>query len=325
MVIVSGVLDRVRATIARARQRSPRLDHGIRAVARYNADRGSVLAASVTLPGFLAFFPLLALGFAILGFTVSSNTGAQHDVIHAVGGYFPGLLCSSQVREYACSGGSQIDVARLQGARDAATAIGLVGLLFAGLGWVDALRKALRIVFHTSTATGFVLLAKARDVGVLAGLGVGLGASLAVAGIANSATDWLLRTIDVHGTAAAGVVKVLGIVVSVGVDLVLYGWLFGVLAQPGPQRRPVRSGALVAAVGFEVLQLAGASYLHHTTGNAIYGSFAVLIGLLVWINLVCRFTLYAAAWTCTSWPEPEVPVDGEEQAGEPVSAAAPGG
>jgi membrane protein len=300
---VGALIARVKAIVAAARLRYGVVDHAFRAVSRFGDEGGSRLAASVTLPGFLAFFPLLALAFAVLGFTVSSNVGAQRDVLHGVSNYFPGLLCSSAVHQYACAGTSQIDVAKLQGARNAATAIGVVGLLLAGLGWVDALRTAVRLVFHSSTRTGFVLLSKARDVGILLGLGVGLAVSLGVAGLANSATGWLLRGVHIDGVVAAGVVKLIGIVVSIGVDLVLFSWLFGVLAQPDRPRRAVRSGSVVAAVGFELLQIVGASYLRHTTGNALYGSFAVLIGLLVWINLVVRFTLFAAAWTVTERPE----------------------
>ena len=49
----------------------------------------------------------------------------------------------------------------------------------------------------------------------------------------------------------------------------------------------------------EVLKLAGTFLVAHTVRNPVYASFAVLVGLLVWINLASRFILFTAAWTAT--------------------------
>jgi membrane protein len=58
-------------------------------------------------------------------------------------------------------------------------------------------------------------------------------------------------------------------------------------------------GCLFGAVGFEVLKLVGTYFVGHTMRNPVYASFAVIVGLLIWINLVSRFILFTAAWTAT--------------------------
>ena len=66
-----------------------------------------------------------------------------------------------------------------------------------------------------------------------------------------------------------------------------------------PTRRVLR-GALLMAVLFEALKQVGAFYLQGTTSNALYGTFAAVVGLLVWINVVSRLLLYCAAWIDTA-------------------------
>jgi membrane protein len=70
-------------------------------------------------------------------------------------------------------------------------------------------------------------------------------------------------------------------------------------------------------VGYEILKVAGTTYIAGVTSNPTYGVFAGAVGLLIWIDLVSRFLLLAAAWTATGkQPEgsngcgPEDPAEG---------------
>ena len=80
-----------------------------------------------------------------------------------------------------------------------------------------------------------------------------------------------------------------------------------------PFRRVLR-GALLAAVLFEVLKRVGAIYIDRTTENPLYGIFAVVVGLLVWINLVSRLFLLCAAWTVTAPYDSDVEPSGTANA-----------
>jgi uncharacterized BrkB/YihY/UPF0761 family membrane protein len=66
-----------------------------------------------------------------------------------------------------------------------------------------------------------------------------------------------------------------------------------------PQQIPTRqlvAGALGAGVAWQVLQAMGGflvgHYLRHT--SQVYGVFAIVLGLLFWLYLGARLTLYAA-------------------------------
>jgi len=69
-------------------------------------------------------------------------------------------------------------------------------------------------------------------------------------------------------------------------------------------------------VGFTVLKLLGARLVSGTVNNPLFASIALVVGLLVWLNLIARLTLIAAAWAAND-------VGAREMAGVPVGPATP--
>ena len=96
---------------------------------------GRQLAAAITYFGFLSFFPLLALGFSLRRLHQRHLSHAQADVTRALQDAFPSLVGD---------GDGQINVQDIIDARANAGIIALLGLAYAGLGWLDALRDGLR-------------------------------------------------------------------------------------------------------------------------------------------------------------------------------------
>src|SRR5436190_18164730 len=122
---------KLKEAFAAVRRRRPAIDHVVRAWSRYSTDGGSRLAAAVTYFGFLSFFPLIALAFSVLGFVLANDPGLQQDITKQLNESLPGLVGT---------GPGQINVDDIAAAKAGAGVIGILGLLYAGLGWVDALR-----------------------------------------------------------------------------------------------------------------------------------------------------------------------------------------
>ena len=103
--------------------------------------------------------------------------------------------------------------------------------------------------------------------------------------------------------------RVLGVAVALVMDAVLFVLIVRALANVHPPRRDMVGGALIAAVGVGAVRLAGTSVVAGSADrNALLASFTVLVTLLVWINLLARIVLLAAAWTADP-PLPEDVVD----------------
>lgn len=309
-----GLLARGKSTLAALRANNAAVDHAFRAYQRFDEARGNRLAASVTYFGFLSFFPLLALGFAALGYVVEVYPDARAQVTDLIEEAFPGLIGT---------GDNQINVQDIADARAGVGVLALLGLLYAGLGWVDALREALRMMWQQGPPVRNFVVRKVFDAAVLGTLGVGLLLSVVVSSLSTSATRAALDLVGWEdSTAAAVLLKVLAVTLALVADTVIFLILFARLPGVRTPWRRVFTGALLAAVGFEVLKVVGTFLIGRTTTNPLYGTFAVIVGLLIWMNLVSRFLLFAAAWTVTTpfAVQATVPEEAvEPQPGTPVS------
>ena len=308
------ILDRARGRLRAARARHPALDHAARANSRYNEVRGAQVAGAITYFGFLSFFPLLALVYAAVGYISVWFPDAEQAITDTVNAAFPSLIGP---------GPGQIDIAEVESARTAAGIIGLLGLLYAGLGWLDAVRVGMRRVFGTLDEPLSFLRAKLADLLVLLLLGATLVASLVVSNLATNATTYALDYVGLADSQVATVLlKVLAVLLAVALDTAVFAILLSRLPGARLPWHRVRSGALLAAAGFEVLKLFGTFLIARTTQNPVYATLGVVVGLLVWINVVSRLLVYATAWTTTE-PGPPAPA-GYDSVPVGVEAVAPG-
>ncbi|SDH85107.1 YihY/virulence factor BrkB family protein [Nonomuraea jiangxiensis] len=278
------------------------IDHLIRAVGRYQVQHGDRLAGAVTYFAFLSFFPLVALAYAVLGFMVETSEVVRNDLKLAIVERLPVIADGLNLDAIARS-------------KEAAGIVGLLGLLYAGLGAIDALRGALREMSMTTTPPLGFFAGKLRDLATLLMIGATLIVSVPVAGFATSATD---KVVDSVGGASLGNLglRAVGVAASVAADWLLFLILLAWVARTAQPFRVIAKGALLGAIGFGLLKQVATLVLGHTVGNLLYGAFAVIVGLLVWINVSARLVLYVAAWTATTGfcppPSPSpIPSSGE--------------
>jgi membrane protein len=223
-----------------------------------------------------------------VGYAVSIDPNAREWITEAIRQILPGLA-------------DQLHVDQIARAKTGAGVFGLAGLLWGGLNWVAVLRESLRTIWGIDPrGGGNFAMKKVWDLLVLVLLGLSLIASVVVSSFATSATQVVLSWLGMADVSGAGTtVRLLSITVAVAADMIIlflmFSWLSGTRA---PWRRLVK-GTLLGAVGFEVLKLLGTYLVGHTTRNPVYASFAVIIGLQVWLNLTARFMLFTAAWTAT--------------------------
>ncbi|MEV0751136.1 YihY/virulence factor BrkB family protein [Streptosporangium sp. NPDC050280] len=292
---MTSVLERIQSARERfgrafgaARIRWRWLDHLARTFQRYQIQSGDRLAGAISYFAFLSFFPIIALAFAVFGYFLSVRPDAIVTLQTAINQYLPGLADKLPIQQIAAS-------------RTSAGIIGLLGLLYAGLGAIDALRGALREIFMTTEAPLNFVLAKLRDLAALLLIGTTLVLSVLVGGFATQASGVVAGWLGLAGSpVATATIWLAGLTVSVLTDVVVF---LVILRWLGRSRQPLRvllRGALLGAVGFALLKQLAVLILSGTLNNPVYGVFAVVVGLLVWLNLSARVIMYAAAWTATA-------------------------
>jgi len=277
-----------KSSFVTARQKLPFLDHLIRMYGRYQADGGDRLAAGVTFYWFLSLFPILLLAISVLGFAYGNEASSK--VTDALSGYLPEQLVKT-------IGDT------LESAKGKAGIIGLVGLLLSGLGWIDGLREAIRSIWHQNVKAGNFITRKVVDIIILVGLFATIAASVVITGAATAATGQVLDLLGkTSSTAATVLTQLLAYVVSCAADTLLFLYMFTRLPRVKSPLKKVLRTAVFGAVLFEILKFAGAFYVARTTtkGEATYGTFAVVVGLLLFLNLASRLILITAAFAVTA-------------------------
>jgi len=288
---VPAIFDRIGAGVSAARERSRALDHVVRTVLHYNEVKGSMQAGAITYFGFLSFFPLVALAFFVVGYLAEVYPDARENLTTALGTILPHMIGDEP---------GQLSLTSIQSAAGTLGVIGLVGLVYAGLGWLSSTRTALEAIFERSAQgfTGF-LLGKAWDLATIVVIGVTLVFSVALSSIVTSFStdllDWVGLSTDLEAT-----VWVIGVVLGVLSSTLLFFALFALLGRPDSPRRPLWSGALVGAIGFEALKQASRWLLANTAEQPAFKAFGIALILVVWINYFSRVVLFAASWAHTS-------------------------
>ncbi|HYO39471.1 MAG TPA: YihY/virulence factor BrkB family protein [Nocardioidaceae bacterium] len=326
---------RLRALVARLRERLPWLDHLLRMVAHYGAVNGNGQAGGVTFFGFLSFFPILALAFFVVGLVAQVYPDVRGQLVQAIEDVLPGVIGSGE---------GQIPLSTIEDSSGTAGVVGLVGVLYSGLGWLSGLRLALGDVFvvprreHPSFVLG-----KVRDLGTLALLGLILLISVALSGAVNGFSGLILELlgIDPGSTVPAVALWLVGHALAIAASTVLLLTMYNLLlVRSHVPRRAMVGGALLGAVGFEVLKLAANLLLAQTKDQPAFQAFGVALILLVWINYFSRLVMYGAAWAYTApsavaqraadalrapgAPLVDNPVPLPEQAAAPRPATSPG-
>ncbi|MEO7442603.1 MAG: YihY/virulence factor BrkB family protein [Acidimicrobiales bacterium] len=242
---------------------------------RFSEVHGGYLASAVTMTAFLALFPLLLAVVGVLGLLSAGAENLPRELISRLGvrGEAARLLRES------------IRTAEETG--KAASVIGLLGLLWTGLGLVAAFQFAFDAVWQIS---GRGIRDKLFGLAWLAGAGLIFFASLAVTALV---------------TILPGPAWPLAFVVTFVVGVALWLWTFKALTNRNVGWKSLLPGAVVGALGLEVLKVVGGVYVPRivTSSSALYGSIGVVFAILAWLLFFGRLVVYAAVVNVIRWEE----------------------
>jgi uncharacterized BrkB/YihY/UPF0761 family membrane protein len=251
------------------RHRTPAVTYGV--IKKFGDDNANMLVVALGWYGFTAIYPLLLVVVTVFGYIGAASLG--QGIVHTLH-QFP--VIGSQFNPG--QGGSQLHGSIF------GLVIGVVGLLYGAQGVTQTAEQAMARVWNVPPIhmPGFVPRL-ARSLAGLAAIG---GAFLVNAVLAPIATGhniaWYARILIVAGMLA----------VNCGFYLIA----FKVLTPIDVTWAQVLPGSLLGAVGFTVLITVGAGLVQHQLRNsgATYGAFATAIGLVTFLLLLSKLTLYAA-------------------------------
>ncbi len=241
-------------------------------VKKYGEDRGGYLAALLTYYGFLSLFPLLLILVTILQLWFRNDPTVKNEVSTSVGHFFPLL-------------GNQLQT-QIHGMRSAGLGlvVGVVITLYGARGAADALRYAMdnmwQIPLHKRVGFPKNII---HSLAIMAAGAAGFAATAAVSSFTAALG---------HSTWAKVLANVLGFIVL----MLMYGYMFRIATSGRVRYRFMLVGAAIAGLCIQLLLSFGSILLKHQLGHldSVYGTFAVVLGLLFWIYLIAQIMVFSA-------------------------------
>jgi YihY family inner membrane protein len=269
-----NAIDRRLQAVDRLQQRWPVIAFPVAVWSKFNDDQAGNLAALISYYAYAALLPMLLIAVTVLNIVLRNDPSLRAD------------LLQSAVSQYPMLGTIKSDLGSIPGTGPALV-IGIVLLLLGARGVARAMQNALCVVwdipkdsrpgFPWSYLWAFALLST-------------IGGGFVVTTFLSSVAGGVGQVIN--GAVAHVATVLISLVVNVGVF-----WLsFRIATARLVPWRQLRTGAAVAAVCWQILQVTAGYFISHQLHRAseLYGTFGIVLGLLTWLFLQAEVTLYAA-------------------------------
>jgi membrane protein len=254
---------------------------------KFSDDQAGHLAALIAYYAFVSLFPLFLALITILDLLLASHEAFREHIVNSALASYPviGPQLKSNVHALSSTG--------------PALAIGLIGTLFGARGLAlatqNALNAAWAVPFYRRPKLGRSLL---RSLGLIAIVGPCELATLVLSGLSGGAGHLL------GGVGA----RVAAIAISLVLNACVFWLAFRLATAPQVGTRSLLPGAVIAATAWQVLQVIGGYLVSHQLArySALYGVFAIMLGLLAWLFVQAQITMYAVeinvVRACRLWP-----------------------
>lgn len=278
----------------------------VRVFIHFSDQRGFLLAAGLSFQSIFAVFAGIWVGFASAGLILRGNHDLSDAFFTTLARSVPGLISWNGSK-------GVIDPAQLMQAEILGWtgAIAAIGLLFTAVGWLSSARDAVRALFNLpGERLNFVLL-KLKDFGLMIGFGAALIVSAALSVFSTQALGTALGWFGLSGDSVVSSVlgRISGLLLMLALDTVVLGMLYRVLSGLKIPIRRLVVGSLLGAIALGVLKILGSLLLGGAGRNPLLASFAIIIGLLIWFNLICVVILLGASWIAVGMSDAGIAAD----------------
>jgi YihY family inner membrane protein len=241
-------------------------------IKKFGDDNGGVLVANLTYTAFVTLFPLLLVFTTILGLVAAFNPAFKDAAENAVASQVPiiGRTLTSQV-------------GTLKRSSVIGLIVGLIVTIWGSTGLAQAGMYTMSRVWNLPgpERPGFVPRL-GRSMLFLGLLAAGVIATTALASLSTYGNRPLSLLAFAEAVAAA-------------VNAGMFVGGFRVLTPKAVDTWDLVRGGVIAGILWTVLQVLGTWLVHHFLhSDSVYGVFATVLGLVAWLYLAARVTVYCA-------------------------------
>jgi uncharacterized BrkB/YihY/UPF0761 family membrane protein len=240
-------------------------------VRKFGDDEANLYVVALGWYGFTAIYPLLLVVVTVFGFIGVSSLG--HGVVNTLH-QFPVIGTEFNPG----SGGSNLHGSPF------ALVVGVAGLLYGAQGVTQTAQRAMAEVWNVPRVafSGFV----PRLLRSLGGLLI-----IAFSFVANAFVDTFATSDGRHWS-----IRIVVLLAMTLVNVGLYLAAFRTLTPNVSSWRTLLPGAIAAGIAFTALTTVGSGLMQHQLRNSTntYGAFASVIGVVAYLLLLAKITLYSA-------------------------------
>lgn len=291
----SPALRRWQATVDWAQTLAP-----VRIWQHYLNNRGPLMAGGMTYSSLFSVFAGLWIGFSVLGIFRARGASESEALITFINSQVPGLI--------DIGGGGVVAATALTNISTTLTWTSIVaagGLLFTSMGWMRAGQNGVRAMFGLVGKERGPLLGQIINFGALILLAVLIAVGTAASVLTLTINTALLSFFGINSGAAVAISSHIAAgVVSVALDFVIIVMFVYVLAGVRPRWRTFWPRATVGAAAISAIKIGGSLLAGGATNNPLLASFAVFIGLMLWLNIINQTFFVCVAWLAVSSTPP---------------------
>jgi membrane protein len=273
---------------------------------KFGDDQAGNLAALIAYSALVAIFPLLLVLVTVLDIVLKNHLDWQTTVENALHEYPAIALVDNSIGRMNQHG--------------IALVVGLVGTFIGTLGVANSVQNALNSAWEIPFARrpGFPW-SWLRSAALIVVIGLGFIATTILSGFAAATGKSLGDAVGAGSVLDGAGASVLGFAVSLVLNfgLIWLGFRLGTAKEI--TWRQLWPGAAISAVIWQILQTFGGYFISHQLAHAtpLYGTFALVLGLIAWLYLQAQLTLYAVeinvVWAYRLWPRSLAPPPYTEQ------------
>ena len=264
---------------------------------KFGDDQAGNLAMLVAWFAFVSIFPLMLVLVTVLDIVLRNNPDLRHQ------------LLNSALEQYPLIGQHLGNIGPMRQA-GLPLVVGLVGTFLGALGVANAMQNALNTVWEIPMLRrpGFPW-SWLRSIGLIMVIGVCLIGTSVLSTVVGGAGHLL------SGFGAK--LAALAVLLAASIGLFWLAFRLGTAREVGWRQQWI--GAVIAGVIWQILQAVGSYFISHQLAHAspVYGTFAIVIGLIAWLYLQAQLTLYAVQVSVVRayrlWPRSIAPPPYTEQ------------
>ncbi|MFJ3957762.1 YihY/virulence factor BrkB family protein [Arthrobacter sp. NPDC090010] len=261
----------------------------VRVLNNYSRSNGPLAAAGMAFRMFFSIGALVVSGLGIGGIVLNGHPGFRKSVLDAVDRMLPGILKSD--------GGPGLvnpDSLLNPSGLNWTVAVALVIALFGSLGWIGGMRDGMRQVADTERLRENPVMARLKDLATLVMLGLALLLSVALMLLSSSILHQIFGQLPLEGVLN---IPFLPTVAGFVLNWCAAALLLRIGARLRFPRRPFLEGTLLSALILTVLQALSSELLGMAVRNPVMASLGIVVGVLVWFNLLSQVLLLGTSWT----------------------------